>query len=623
MIDDESPLSPAPTDHAAKDDPPAVPVAQSEAKSGFLPKGSLDLIRRFWPFMRPHRRYLVVMAASLVLGTPLALVSPLIIQRVVDDAVGSAETGQVWFWGGVLVALTVAGVLLELARGWSKTLFEHRVRRDVQLRLHGHVQSMSHGFYSRRETGYLMSRLSDDVDNLEGVMADAFLRAGVDAVTAVAYLAMLFYVEWRMATGGLVLVVLIFALIALLAPELRRRSEREREAKARLGRALHQSLTGHGLTRAVAAERHERRRFANALHHAVRASVRRDLFALGTDNALGLIAGVAPTLIVLGGVALIVTGELTVGGLFAFFMYLLYLFASVAGVAATIPALQSSLASLDRIFELLDTAPEVRSPSRPLRLDSFGDLELEKVGLRYENGEKAALEALDLHIEAGRSVAVVGPSGAGKTTLAHLVMRFFDPTSGRLTIGGHDLTSLDLRHYRRRIGLVPQQVFLFDRTVAENIAYGSTIRDRKRIIEAAEAASAREFIEALPRGFDTPIGEGGIRLSGGQRQRLAIAREFLRDPELLILDEATSALDSRTEAAVQHALERLLEGRTSMLIAHRLSTVRRADHIAVLDGGRLVQYGTHESLRDQGLYGELCDSQLLTPAAEGSDPSAA
>ena len=577
-------------------------------------RSAWPLIKRFWPWVRPHQIHVWVMFGLLLMSTPMPMVSPLIVRRVVDDAIQNANRDEIFFWGMVLAAMTLLSVLFGLGIGYTATIFHNKVLRDIRLQLYLHMQRLSYGYYSDKETGYLMSRQVDDVNNLSGIMADAFARAGVDAVRAIGYVFMVFYIEWRMATGGLVLVALIFGFQYAISGALRERSRVAREKWTEVSRSLHQGISGYSLVQSTASERHEARRFTSVLHDSVRAYVRQDMFFLVTRQVFRLIGGVAPTIIVLAGVYLIVTGELTPGGLFAFFMYLMQMFAAFGGIAGLNPALQGSLASVERIYEILDMEPDVVGPEHGVRHDNFvGQVSFENVGFEYEHG-RPVLQDISLEVPPRTMVALVGPSGAGKTSLAHLLPRFFDPTVGRIRVDGFDLRELDLHWYRRRVGLVPQEIFLFDRTVAENIAYGSSRAPMGRIREAAAAANALDFIEAMPDGFDTLIGERGVKLSGGQRQRMAIAREILRNPTILILDEATSSLDSETEALIQEALEVLLSGRTSFVIAHRLSTVIRADSIVALDEGRVVETGTHAELLAKGsLYARLYRSQFREP----------
>ena len=570
------------------------------------------LIKGFWPTLRPHSRHVWWMGAFMLLGVPLAMISPLIVRQVVDLAQEGGWSDHLKVLTLVLFGMSVLSVAFGIAVGYNSTLFRAKALRDVRVRLHARQQLLSLRYYQDRETGYLMSRQLDDVGNLGGVMASAFVAAGVDAVKAAGFLVMLFALEWRMALGGCLLVGVMFLLQYFVSQPLRRRSRITRERWTAVNETLHQNISGHYLVQATASERQEGRRFRKVLHESVRAGLREDLFGLFTSHMVHLVVGVAPVLIILGGVILISRGEFTVGSLFAFFMYLGQMIGAAGEIARLNPAMQRSLASLQRINEVLDAEPEVRSPEPGRRLEALrGEVRFEEVGFAYDPS-LPVLRDLSFQAPAGSVVALVGPSGAGKSTLVHLIPRFYDVTAGRILVDGLDLRDFDLSWLRQRIGVVPQEVFLFDRSIEENIAYGARAATQAAIQAAADAANATEFILETPKGFDTVIGERGVRLSGGQRQRIAIAREILRDPRILILDEATSSLDSESERLIQEALERLFVGRTSFVVAHRLSTVMRADIILVLDRGELVERGTHaELLQKRGLYHRLYETQFL------------
>ncbi len=561
------------------------------------------------------------MLVFLILSTPLAVISPRIIMRIIDAASHVGSRDRIGTWALVLILMTFLSVVFGVVVGWSSTIYRNRVGHGVRLALHRHLQTLSPAWFRIRETGQLMSRQSDDTANLGGVTADAFAEVAVSVLQAAAFLVMLFALEWRLALGGCLLVTVVLLVQLGVSRPLRERNRRAQERLADLSTATHQALAGQALIAAAAAEPQEIRRFAGALHAMIRAAVRRDLFALWSNHLMFLITGVAPTLIILGGAFLIGRDEISVGGLFAFFIYLVQMAGAVAQVARFNPAFQRSLASLERIVDILDAAPDVASPpSGGLAPAIRGDIAFEHVSFAFEAGHPV-LADITFEAPAGSMVALVGPSGAGKTTLASLIPRFFDPTSGRVIVDGHDLRSLDLRAWRRQVGVVPQEIFLFDRTVRENIAFGAAGASDDDIRRAAAAANAAEFIDALPEGLDTRVGERGVRLSGGQRQRIAIAREILRNPRILVLDEATSSLDSRSERLIQEALSGLLRDRTSFVIAHRLSTVERADLILVLDRGILVGRGTHASLlAEGGLYARLHAAEFAAiPASDVSE----
>ena len=578
---------------------------------GSEPPKAWPLLKRFWPMMRPHLGFVWVVLVIQLVTTPLVVALPLILRHVIDDMLQGGGVGGMFRWVGLIFVMGLGGLFLSIVAGWNLTLFRTRVLRSMRLRIYRHMQRLSRSYYQQRETGEIMSRQSDDIANIRAVMADSFVVVGVQAIRGVIFLAMLFYLEWRMAAGGLLLVGLIAGVAILVSGRLRALAKASLERWTRVSSALHQGVTGHALVQSTATETSEALRFARVLHESVRANLQRDKFGLLTQLMFGLVTGVGPVVIILGGMYLIVTTDFTVGGLFAFVIYLMQLLSAVRTVARYNAGLQGSLASLERIFQLFDTKPEVDSPPvGAKRLNIVGRLTFENVSFAYLEG-RPVLRNIEFDVPPNTRVALVGHSGAGKSTLASLIPRLHDPVSGRILVDGIDLRDLSIRYYRRQIGIVPQDIFLFDRSVAENIACGRRHVTREQIRAAAEAANATEFIDQMPDGFDTMVGERGLRVSGGQRQRLAIAREILRDPPISILDEATSALDSQSEVLIQEALDRLFVGRTSVVIAHRLSTVIRSDLILVMDRGEIVERGRHDELMAlDGHYAVLYRTQF-------------
>lgn len=558
-----------------------------------------QLLRVLRPYTRPHRRYAVIIIVCLFAGLPLAWVTPVLIQRVFDVSVPARDYAGIFWAGMTMAAVTYGEAILALIRGACTTLFHSKTLHRLRLELYQGYQALGLHSAQSRETGETMSVLSDDVGNLDGVMADR-LGTAVNALVRFLVVGVILVVrEWRLAAIATAGAVLLAAVNLVFSGALRRRGREVRDRLQDLTVEQHQALTGHQLVRATANEGFEFRRYATVLADAVRAIARRDFFGLWIGHPSVVLGGLLPGVVLLFGAAFIAEGAITQGDLFAIFIFLGQFFDAAMTLARLNPGFQTSLASLDRIADLIDAAKRDRQPSGRRVLPRIaGDVVYDDVRFGYGTPGDAQeiIHGVSFAAKAGQTVAVVGRSGAGKSTLLSLIPRFFEPWSGTITIDGVRLHDLEVRALRRQTGIVPQDVFLFDRTIRENIAYGSPDPSDRDIEAAADAAHALGFIRDLPDAFDTRIGERGVRLSAGQRQRIAIAREVLRSPRILILDEATSSLDSETEREVQAALARLLEGRTAFVIAHRLATVRDADAILVLEAGRLIATGTHAQL---------------------------
>jgi ATP-binding cassette subfamily B protein/subfamily B ATP-binding cassette protein MsbA len=592
--------------------------------------------RRLLQYVLRERRALVGICALTVLTSGLTAVQPLPLKIVVDYGLAvTATPGTVsalldalsvaWSPAVVVVAAAVAsfvlfvlGAALETTLNWTWAGAGQRMVYGLAADLFHQLQRLSLRFHNQRPVGDSLTRLTGDTWCAYTV-AEAVLVAPAQHVLTLITVG---FVAWRLdpqlAAVSLVVAPILGACAFLFGTRLKQKTARDLEARSRLTAFVQQTISAVKVVQAFGAEARNRCRFESLSGDTVRLAQQRslvkNLYALG--NGVALTAGIAAVLYLGGRRAL--AGQLSVGSLLVFIAYLQSLQRASQGLLRTYGNLRSSEASVDRVFEVLDTEHEVRDrpgarplPARPA--GSRGHVRLERVTFGFEP-DRPILREVTLEASPGETVALVGPTGAGKTTLVSMIPRFLDPWSGRVLIDGFDVREMQLASVRSQVALVLQEPFLLPLTVAQNIAYGRPDARDEEIIAAAAAAGANEFICELPEGYETVLAEGGQTLSGGQRQRLAIARALLRDAPILILDEPTSALDSHTEGAVLEALRTLVTGRTTLVIAHRLSTIRNADRIAVIDGGALVESGTHEELMSTG--GHYCRGYSLQSAGD-------
>jgi ABC-type multidrug transport system fused ATPase/permease subunit len=595
-------------------DPPDAPPGSETVRETPVPwVRAWPLVRRFLPWMRDDRRTAWTIFVLLVLAVPAGIVSPWLVKRVFDEALATRDVDLLVSLGVWILGFTIASHALRMIAAQLGVNFKVRVRERVARDLFAHALRLPLRWHHRHETGYVMARVKDDVGALDALMTDTLSQAAVDAGRAVLFFVLLLFTDLGLAITGLLLIAVIALGVVACSKPLRRRSERYQESEAEFSSALHQALSGLFTARVAAQEPREERRFGEYVHAALDALRGRDQLHVVLAQSIGLALAIGSYGILTLGAFRIFEGTTTIGSLFQFSIYLTYVGGAVTSLMALNPAIQHGLNALTRIYRVLDEpregaatheaaeAPEpleAHAPA-PSTATISGRVEFDRVSFRYDE-HALALQAIDLDVAAGEVIALVGRSGSGKTTLAHLIPRLHDPTEGEVRIDGVPLPRYDLRALRARIGVVPQDVFLFDRSIRDNIAYGAPDAPDDAILAAARAAHVDEFVSRLPRGYDSRVGERGVKLSGGERQRIAIARELLRDPRILILDEATSSLDTESEALIRDALEKLMTGRTCFVIAHRLSTIAGADRIVVLDRGRIVEIGAHRELADAG-----------------------
>ena len=580
-------------------------------------------LRRFLGFVRPYRRLLAAAVAFGILRYLVPLALPWTVKILVDDFLLPDSPRPHVQLHLLMLGLCALYAVYAIASYWRSYLAGragHRVIFDLRQALYLHVQQMSLSFFDRQKIGAVVSRMTTDIASAQNFVGAAFVNTVMDLSCVVVIVLLLLAVHPTLALVALSVLPLYGLISYHLQRRIREKSRAIHHQLQEISGDLHEQFAGISTIQAFTQEEAQAREFreqSEEYFDTVMDSVHLQSIALG---ATGFLTAVGPILVLWAGAGAVWAGQVSVGELMAFYAYLGMLYQPIQRLTELNLILANSRAAMERIFEVFDTFPDVREPLQPLTLPpAKGRIVFEDVHFRYDSRE-AVLDHLQLTIPAGTTVALIGPSGAGKSTLVKLLPRYYDVTGGRITIDGTDIRQVTLKSLREQIAIVSQEPLLFSGTIEENIRFGKPSAAAQEVCSAAQAAFANSFIQQLPQGYNTEIGERGVRLSGGQKQRLAIARAFLKNAPIVILDEPTSALDAESEELVKQAMNQLLEGRTALIIAHRLSTIEHADVVVVLDGGRIVEEGSHEALLRQpgGMYRRYAERQLSSTLNSGT-----
>jgi ABC-type multidrug transport system fused ATPase/permease subunit len=583
----------------------------------------MQILKRLLKYVTPYWRSLALTGVLLLANTGLSLVPPLLQKRVVDNVIQARNLSPLPRLIGLLIGTYALLQLTEVGDMYLRHKVGQMFIFDLRVRIYAYLQRLSLSFFERTSTGELMSRVTNDIEALEHFVTHGATLTVIDFLRLLGASIMLLTLEWRLALVVLVPLPLIAYGLRYFNQHVRPIYRNARDRLGDINSRLQDNLSGIRVIQAFGQEIRELRNFRQASERYLDERVR-------AIRAWSIFFPLFYFTVAMGGVAVLgfgarmaVNGTISLGTLVAFLSYITSFYNPVRRLTEVDNVFQKAIAAGERIFELLDEEPEICDQTEACDLARVeGHITFDHVDFHYGDGE-GVLHDVTFHMEPGEVVALVGPSGAGKTSIANLVSRFYDPVAGRVLVDGQDLRQVKIDALRQHVAVVLQDTFLFNTTIRENLTYGQPDADEEAMVEAAKAAYAHEFITQLPKGYDTTIGERGVKLSGGQKQRLALARAILADPRILILDEATSSVDAEAEYLIQQALQEVLKGRTALVIAHRLSTIRDADKIIALESGHIREVGDHEELLSQsGLYRQLYQRQLeltegnLTPTEE-------
>ncbi|HID4777723.1 TPA: SAV1866 family putative multidrug efflux ABC transporter [Staphylococcus aureus] len=578
------------------------------------------MIKRYLQFVKPYkyRIFATIIVGIIKFGIPMLI--PLLIKYAIDGVINNHALTTDEKVHDLTIAIGIALFIfvivrppIEFIRQYLAQWTSNKILYDIRKKLYNHLQALSARFYANNQVGQVISRVINDVEQTKDFILTGLMNIWLDCITIIIALSIMFFLDVKLTLAALFIFPFYILTVYVFFGRLRKLTRERSQALAEVQGFLHERVQGISVVKSFAIEDNEAKNFDKKNTNFLTRALKHTRWNAYSFAAINTVTDIGPIIVIGVGAYLAISGSITVGTLAAFVGYLELLFGPLRRLVASFTTLTQSFASMDRVFQLIDEDYDIKNGvgAQPIEIKQ-GRIDIDHVSFQYNDNEAPILKDINLSIEKGETVAFVGMSGGGKSTLINLIPRFYDVTSGQILIDGHNIKDFLTGSLRNQIGLVQQDNILFSDTVKENILLGRPTATDEEVVEAAKMANAHDFIMNLPQGYDTEVGERGVKLSGGQKQRLSIARIFLNNPPILILDEATSALDLESESIIQEALDVLSKDRTTLIVAHRLSTITHADKIVVIENGHIVETGTHrELIAKQGAYEHLYSIQNL------------